>query len=522
MTALILPGGRACGPRASIWTRPVLRPEGGALELAVLVAAFAAGFAAAYRPLWVLAACLLAGLVALVWVRPATAAYLLLGVTPLVAGIDRGVVVPLFRPNEPLLLVLGATLAARWLFHLRSGQVRLMRPDAIDLAVLLLAVTSSITPLMAMAVRGRMVSTDDLLYSLVLWKLAGFYFIVRAAVRSERQVHTCLMVSVAAACLVAVIGILQGFDVLGLRSFLAEYYAPFGYSERIATLPRGGSTLSLPAATADLMIMNLAVVAVLWLRRPRRTPLTRAVHVAVTGLLITATLAAGEFSTAIGLVIAMGALALVADSLALFGRFSGLLVVGGVVVWPVIADRLEGFSTASGIPVSWLGRLHNLQSYFWPELSSPGNLLLGVRPSARVPVASQATGWVWIESGYIWLLWGGGVPLLASFLFFTYIVATRGSRLARTRRDAVGAASAAAFVGVVVIAALMVFDPHLTYRGSGDEAFALIALMASAAQRRPWTTGGGPADRHRGVVPTPMRRATRRRQFAGERGILAC
>jgi hypothetical protein len=43
----------------------------------------------------------------------------------------------------------------------------------------------------------------------------------------------------------------------------------------------------------------------------------------------------------------------------------------------------------------------------------------------------------------------------------------------------------------------MIFDPHLTYRGSGDEAFALIALMASAAQRRPWTKGGGPADRLR-------------------------
>jgi hypothetical protein len=120
-------------------------------------------------------------------------------------------------------------------------------------------------------------------------------------------------------------------------------------------------------------------------------------------------------------------------------------------------------------------------------------------------VASQATGWVWIESGYIWLLWGGGVPLLASFLFFTYVVATRGSRLARTRRDAVGAAGAAAFVGVVVIAVLMVFDPHLTYRGSGDEAFALIALMASAAQRRPWTTGGGPANRGRSPTAAEQR-----------------
>jgi hypothetical protein len=311
---------------------------------------------------------------------------------------------------------------------------------------------------------------------------------------------------VAAACLVAVVGILQGLDLLGVRGLLAQYFVQFGDVSAITSVPRGGSTLSLPAATADLMIVNLAVVTALWLRR-RQFPL---LYGAVVGLFVFAALAAGEFSSAIGLAVGMVALALITGSMALLGFFGLIAACGVVVVWPVIVERLQGFSLASGMPASWVGRLYNLRTYFWPELFSPGNLLLGVRPSARVPVAGQATGWVWIESGYTWLLWGGGVALLGSFLYFTYAVAVRGWAVGRSRRDAVGAAGVAAFVAVVVIAVLMVFDPHLTYRGSADEAFALIALTAGAAQRGPWGRGEavhptGPASPAR---TSPVRRTT--------------
>jgi len=471
------------------------------LEPAVLVAAGAAGAAVVLQPLVAVGACLVGGLIALVWARPPTAAYLLIGVTPLVAGIDRGVAIPVFRPNEALGLLLGITLATRWLVRLRCGHVRLVRPDAVELSILLLAVTNSVTPLLAMGVRGREITIDDLLYSLVMWKLVGVYLIVRASVRTDRQVRTCLLVSVAAACLVAAVGILQGLDLLGVRALLAQYYAQFGDVASITAVPRGGSTLSLPAATADLMIMNIAIATGLWLRARRRLPL---LFGAIIGLLVFATLAAGEFSSAIGLVVGIAALALVTGSAALVGWFFLLGTGGAVAVWPVIAERLEGFSLASGMPTSWVVRLYNLRTYFLPELTSHGNVLLGVRPGARVPVASQATGWVWIESGYLWLLWGGGIPLLASFVLFTWVTAVRGWKVARSRPDAVGAAGTAAFVGVVVIAVLMAFDPHLTYRGSADEAFALIALTAVAARRRP-----GPAGTH---PPGPRRHGERGQQ----------
>ena len=144
----------------------------------------------------------------------------------------------------------------------------------------------------------------------------------------------------------------------------------------------------------------------------------------------------------------------------------------------MFAERFSGFQSASGLPVSWTGRLYNLENYFWPQLFSAWNFILGVRAAARIPVASKAAGYVWIESGYTWLLWGGGIPLLASFVFFVLATARRGWQAARSNAGAASVAGIATFVAIIVTTVLMTFDPHLTYRGSADLLFVLIALSA--------------------------------------------
>jgi hypothetical protein len=195
-------------------------------------------------------------------------------------------------------------------------------------------------------------------------------------------------------------------------------------------------------------------------------------------------LAAGEFAGAIGLVVGVICIAIVSGSPRMLAWFVPAAVVGGYVLWPVLSVRLGGFQSASGLPQSWLGRLNDLETYFWPRLFSDWNFVLGVEPSAVLAIVSYAGNSVWIESGYTWLLWGGGIPLLASFLFFAYVAAKRGWLAAWGRGDARSVAGIALFVAVIVIAMLMVFDPHLTYRGSGDEFFALIALAAPRYRRR--------------------------------------
>jgi hypothetical protein len=440
-----------------------------------LAGAAALGGLCALRPLLALAAALLAALAACVWARPAVAAYLLIALTPLTAGINRGSALPVLRPQEAIALVVGGTLAVRGVVRLRTGQLPGLRLDRLEWALVLMAVASSVVPVLWMSIRQEAISKDDALYALVLWKYLGLYAIIRASVSTERQVRRCMYLSVAAASAVALLAILQSLGLFGVPALLAHYYAPFGYTNAFAA--RGSSTLGLPAATADLAIINLAVISGLWTRYRRYRPVLAAAAV----LLIMGALSAGEFSSAIGLFVGVICIAIVLARPRLLWAFVPATLIAGYALRPVISHRLSGFQSASGLPVSWTGRLDNLQTYFWPKLFSGWNFLLGVEPSARIAVSTQATGYVWIESGYTWLLWAGGIPLLASFGFLVYAAARRGWQAARGGRDGSSVAGIAVFTAIIVITVLMAFDPHLTYRGSGDEFFTLLALAVPRA-----------------------------------------
>jgi putative peptidoglycan lipid II flippase len=460
------------------WTGPGLRHRRGHWVIVpTLMGAVTLGLLCAHSPLLAVGIALLVALAAGAWARPALAAYLLIALTPLTVGINRGSALPVLRPSEALALVLGGTLAVRGVVRLRTGQMPRLRLDRLELALLLMAVASSLVPLLWMTIRQAAITKDDLLYALVLWKYLGLYTIIRFSVSTERQVLRCMWLFVGAASIVALLAIVQSLGVSSVSHVLTTYYAPFGNTG--AFQARGSSTLGLPAATADLAIINLAVVSGLWTRYRRYRP----VLAGAAALLVMGTLSAGEFSSAIGLFIGVICIAIVTRKPRLLWAFVPAALVAGIALRPVIERRLAGFQSASGLPVSWTGRLQNLQTYFWPKLFSGWNFLLGVEPSARIPVPSQATGYVWIESGYTWLLWGGGIPLLASFGFLVYAAARRGWRAARGPGDGRRVAGAAVFTAIVVIAVLMIFDPHLTYRGSADAFFTMLALAAPRAGR---------------------------------------
>jgi hypothetical protein len=460
----------------------------GLLGLACLAGAVIP-FAPARMLLVGLAVCLLVTAIA---VRPVIGAYALIGVTPLIAGIDRGIVVPVLRPNEALLVLIGAGLVIRGVVRTASGSAPRPTLGAMDVPLLLLAFTSSVLPLAWMLVRGLAIAQDDLLYAVMMWKYYGVCLVMRCSVRTERAVRTCLWTAMISASLVALLAVLQSLQLFGVAHALSTYYAPYGSTQALLN-NRGGSTLGLPIAVADLMTFNLAIALGLLIARSGR----RGTLVAMALLFVVAVVAAGEFSGAIGLVLGLAVLGLVTRRVGRVAALFPAFIPAAFALRPVIERRLQGFSTASGLPMSWAVRLHNLRTYFWPELFSYGHFIFGVRPAARVSTSTMATGFIWIESGYTWLLWSGGIPLILAFLYFLWTGLRRHLVLAR-RRDAVGAAALAVVVALVVVAVLMVLDAHLTYRGSADLLFSLIGLIAGATdQERADAVAGRPGGEQR-------------------------
>jgi murein biosynthesis integral membrane protein MurJ len=448
------------------------------LDACLLLVITAIGALAGIKIKYAVFAVIAIGLIGWVMARPAVAAYVLIFVTPLIVGVSAGSVVPLLRPNEALIALFGAAIGLRWLAGRRSGDIRWPRMDRVDIALVALGVTSSVLPLAMLAVRQRPISTDDLLYCLVLWKLLAEYAIVRSVISTREQAMRCLVLSMAAAAIIGVIGIVQSLGLAGVPGLLATYTSSPS-ADGMVSVGRGSSLLGLPAATADLAILNLGIAVAMIVRgHPRRLWLG-----GLAALYALSVVAAAEFATVIGLVVALIALVAITRSGRIAIYMIPVALFGGVLLWPVIQLRLSDFHSTAGLPLSWVDRLYNLRTFFWPVLFSDHNWILGVRPSARIADPGKEGGYIWIESGYTWLLWGGGIPLLASYIAFAGAVIRKGWAYAR-RADAAGIAGTAVAVAMCSQVVLMAFDPHLTYRGSGDALFLLLALVRKLPARR--------------------------------------
>jgi hypothetical protein len=447
------------------------------LRVAVVVGAVAVVLApaAAALPLHLLTAALVAVVLAAVaYAHPPAAAYLVLVVTPLSAGFPRGLVAPQLRPHEALALVVGAGVVLRAVVRLGSTRRVSARLGPIDVAFLIMAFASSVLPLLWMAARGMAPTREDLLYAAAIWKFYGLYLLIRTCLSTEREVRRCLYLSISAAGVVAVVAILQSLNLAGVPDLLARLLPPEDATGLAAG--RGSATLGSSISVGDVMAFHVAICLALLVRGRA----SRRVLLPCIALFTIGTVASGQFSAVIAVVVCVVIVALVT------GQAKRLLVgalpaaaLTAVLLWPVIAQRLAQRDVATGVPQSWHVRYENLRLYVWPELFSGENWLFGVRPSTRIEVSTPWGSEIYIESGHTWLLWTGGIAFLVAYLWFMLVALRTTWWIAGRRRDAVGVAAIASLASLAAVFVLMAFDPHLTMRGAADLTYALLALATA-------------------------------------------
>ncbi|PIE27897.1 MAG: hypothetical protein CSA58_01780 [Micrococcales bacterium] len=415
--------------------------------------------------------------------RPRLATYIYLGLTPLIVGLGRGSVVPGIRPNELVLAVLLSGVALgpvlRWVRGERGRPV--LHP--VDWVAMSLAVTSSVTTVLWMFARGDSPVRDDALHALTMWKILALYVLVRLTIRTSAQARTAALIAMISGSVVAVIGIAQAVGVGPVVDALNT--AMPGENRKVLTSNRASSTIATPIGFADHMML-CGALALGWLLVYRTR---RALAAAAVALFALATLASGQISAALGLV----------TMVAVFGfmlRRAGLVILLGVpgaaaalvALQPVVAARMEALDPATGLPVSWTGpygRISNLTTHILPRLQEHANWMLGVQPCARVPAPESWREYVYIESGYAWLLWCGGLPLLLAFGVFVLLVWRAGHQVGERASGGWLVHAVAATGGILTIAALMVLDPHLSIRGSSDLLFPIVAITVTAHQLHP-------------------------------------
>lgn len=419
-----------------------------------------------------IAAVLGMALVAVVAVRPAVGAYLYLAITPLVAGISRDLFLPTIRIHEALLGLIVAGLMIRGLVRMLDGHRYQIRLSKVDIAMLALAVAGSLVSMLWRFAQGEPITTDDMLYAIVFWKYLALYVVFRAAVTTTDEARVALWVALGVTAIVAMVGVLQALGLFGVPELLFTWYPAF--LGEVAEVGRGASTLGLTFAVADVCLIAAAAAASL---AREATGRTRNLLLALITIYVLGAIGAGQFSGYIGLLIALVALGFAFGEVRQVLRRGTIAIgIGAVLAWPVIMNRLSGFQTSNGLPQSWSGRLANLNDFILPRFSNGWNILFGVRPAARVAAPETWREWIFIESGYLWLLWSGGIPLLVAFVYFMTTCLRMLKQTFDRYTGELRAIAIGAFVGLWVIIVVTVLDPHLTMRGVADLLFPMIAM----------------------------------------------
>lgn len=352
---------------------------------------------------------------------PHYAPLVVLFLAPLLSGLPRGQVVPFFRANELLLILVFSAYALAFFL----GRARWPIRTFLDGAFLIFVLARGVLPLLAHPIAMTADATHLMKFFLAPFQYYLLYRLILGTTRSHDDLIVLLRVTVAASVIVAIIGLLQAMRIHEIEVFLRTFYPSnktvytFQHSQRVTSLFSGGWN---PCG----YYLSQALLLTFVLRRFEKPGMARTALTAISVLLIVVMGLTFSFTTAITLLIALAFIGLKTGRLRTYlFRFLGVGAVVGVLLvigfGDALQERLALQFRGTWIPMTILVRLE-----FWMNVALPrvfDHLIFGIGPSRY--------DWLTAENYYVFLVANGGLVCLTGFVVFAGLVWHKFSMLLR-------------------------------------------------------------------------------------------
>ena len=417
------------------------------------------------------------GLLLLTIRRPTVGCAALVLTVPLTAGLARGSLVPVLKPNELILFIVLTGVVIHQMTQRNPRPV-----GALDLAVGGYVMASVAIPFLVILLTHYAADIDTWRTVLSPALFLIVYYVFSRTQLTDRSLRAILNCALLAGVLVCVIASAELANVPGVRSFIQAYYP----APALASY-RPSSTLGHYSAVGAFGLLTYIVALALATTRSLLFPrwwLTVCMGAGALGIIVSETWAP------------LATLPVATIIILLYGRrvprelvitiACGVLALA--VLLPVLNTRFEQqhVVTAQGfvVPESMQTRIRYWNEFIIPALSD--HLWYGTGTVIPSSVPDRLT--VFVDNEYLWAGFRAGVPgialLVAMLVVITGVGWAQRSNLNRLR-SAIGAASVATAVMLLLLGATA---QYITFAGLSQEIAMLVGVMAGLiSQARPHT-----------------------------------
>jgi len=411
--------------------------------------------------------------------RPTTAVLVMVALAPVICGLKRGLIVPLLRPSEllmigvavPVLLLTGGRSSTRW--------------RALDVMASLYVVATLVLGAGDMLARGDRFTAD------LNGKLIGplqfflFYRAIVVTLNTSRLVHQALRIILLTSIPVSIGALLQFFNVGPTRAFILEVTDSIAMRAIAKGLFRASSILDHWHALGGYMLV-IAILALALLLNEQQDVMSRRGLIAVLAFAtvaivttLTMVIIIGTIVGAIGLGMAARRTKTVLAWLAI-GALISVVALG-----PFIASRLSqqfdsqvaqasGAEGPSFLPQTIRYRVEVWTNQYLPVVTA--HLLTGYGPGVPPNV-----NWAYTESIYLTFLLRGGVPLLAAYAALMIAGWSLARYVASRGPPAERCAAQAMMMVILLLVPIQFVNPYFVNTGLPHVLWALFGLVGAAA-----------------------------------------